>query len=423
MQGKRKGVATRVRDECPAAVPVHCFAHSLNLCLQDCGRKIPLVRNAIDITREIAQLINFSPKRSHLFNEKLAQEEHGVSLKLLCPTRWTARTVAIEAILKDYSVLMDTLEEVSETTHDEYGSKAAGLLANLEKFDIFWGLKLSYLLFGAAEEVSKFLQTEDISIQSALSSVNMASAFYSRQRKPEAFKNFYNEVVKSAEKIGIGKPQLPRSRRAPCRLDSGSNPHQFTSPCDYYRQIYFEACDLLQQELCDRFDQSELLPPVLAMESLLLKAANSENYDQHLETLKSSCFAADFDFAILKRHLSFLVDVISNMKPRVKKVTCISTICDGMNNSPSYKEMLSEVHKILRLFLTIPITSSTAERTFSAMKRLLSYLRSSMTEKRLNNCLLLYIHKDSTDELDVIELAKDFISINAERNRFFGSFV
>ena len=100
MQGKRKGVATRVRDECPAAV--------------DCGRKIPLVRNAIDITREIAQLINFSPKRSHLFNEKLAQEEHGVSLKPLCPTRWTARTVAIEAILKDYSVLMDTLEEVSE---------------------------------------------------------------------------------------------------------------------------------------------------------------------------------------------------------------------------------------------------------------------------------------------------------------------
>ena len=123
----------------------------------------------------------------------------------------------------------------------------------------------------------------------------MASAFYSRQRKPEAFKNFYDEVVKSVEKIGIGKSQLPRSRRAPCRLDSGSNPHQFTSPCDYYCQIYFEAHDLLQQELCDRFDQSELLQPVFAMESLLLKAANSENYDQHLETLKSSCFAADFD--------------------------------------------------------------------------------------------------------------------------------
>ena len=31
MQGVRKGVATEIRKECPAAVPVHCFLHSLNL--------------------------------------------------------------------------------------------------------------------------------------------------------------------------------------------------------------------------------------------------------------------------------------------------------------------------------------------------------------------------------------------------------
>ena len=68
----------------------------------------------------------------------------------------------------------------------------------------------------------------------------MASAFYSRQRKPEAFKNFYDEVVKSAEKIGLGKPQLPRSRRAPWKQSPSVH-----VTLDYYRQIYFEACDLL----------------------------------------------------------------------------------------------------------------------------------------------------------------------------------
>ena len=47
MQGKRKGVATQIRRECPAAVPVHCMAHSLNLCLQDAGRQITLLRNAL----------------------------------------------------------------------------------------------------------------------------------------------------------------------------------------------------------------------------------------------------------------------------------------------------------------------------------------------------------------------------------------
>ena len=35
MQGCRKGVATR---ESPSALLVHCFAHKLNLCLQDVGR-------------------------------------------------------------------------------------------------------------------------------------------------------------------------------------------------------------------------------------------------------------------------------------------------------------------------------------------------------------------------------------------------
>ena len=75
-----------------------------------------------------------------------------MSLKLLCPTRWTARTVAINAILKDYNVLLEVLEEIHITTPDEYETKASGLLHLLEKFNTLFGLKLSYLLFSAAEQ-------------------------------------------------------------------------------------------------------------------------------------------------------------------------------------------------------------------------------------------------------------------------------
>jgi len=45
-----------------------------------------------------------------------------------------------------------------------------------------------------------------------------------------------------------------------------------------------------------------------------------------------------------------------------------------------YKSILSEAHKQLRLYLTVPITTATSERTFSALHVLL-YLRSTMTEK------------------------------------------
>lgn len=90
MQGRRKGLATLIKTEVPAALPVHCLAHSLNLCLQDTGRKILLLRDAIDLVREIVKLINLSSKRKYLFAEKLSQcedrEVHGI--RPLCPTRW-----------------------------------------------------------------------------------------------------------------------------------------------------------------------------------------------------------------------------------------------------------------------------------------------------------------------------------------------
>ena len=62
MQGKRSGVATRITCEQPAALPIHCCAHSLNLCLQDAGRKLVCLRDALEICKEISNLISFSPK-------------------------------------------------------------------------------------------------------------------------------------------------------------------------------------------------------------------------------------------------------------------------------------------------------------------------------------------------------------------------
>lgn len=53
---------------------------------------------------------------------------------------------------------MDTLEEISSNTHDEYGMKASGYLQSLEKFNTLFGLKLAHILFCAAEQVSLALQ-------------------------------------------------------------------------------------------------------------------------------------------------------------------------------------------------------------------------------------------------------------------------
>ena len=117
MHGKRSGVAAKFLSENPATIPVHCFAHSLNLCLQGIVKNVACIRDASEIMKEVGKLILYSPKELHLFSSTLQQaSDSGVSLKLLCPTRWTARTVAINAILKDYNVRLEVLEEVHMTT-------------------------------------------------------------------------------------------------------------------------------------------------------------------------------------------------------------------------------------------------------------------------------------------------------------------
>ena len=120
------------------------------------------------------------------------------------------RTAAIDAILKDYTVLIGTLEEVHATTHDEYGLKANGCLHSLEKFGTFFGLRLAHILFGATEEVSLLLQRKDIAIQDALAGVETAKAYFKRLRSEDEFERFYDATVKLAEQLSINQPVLPR---------------------------------------------------------------------------------------------------------------------------------------------------------------------------------------------------------------------
>ena len=93
-----------------------------------------------------------------------------------------------------------------------------------------------------------------------------------------------------------------------------------------------------------------------------------------------------------------------------------------MNTSSFGKSMFSEVNTLLRVYLTVPMTSATAERSFSSLRRLKTYLRTTMSQKRLNHILLLHTHKVFTDELNIVEIAKEFIKVNDRRQNYFGAF-
>ena len=42
--------------------------------------------------------------------------------------------------------------------------------------------------------------------------------------------------------------------------------------------------------------------------------------------------------------------------------------------------------------------------------------------KHSNNDDTLYVHKEITDDLDLVQVARNFIDVNDERKKYFGSF-
>ena len=64
------------------------------------------------------------------------------------------------------------------------------------------------------------------------------------------------------------------------------------------------------------------------------------------------------------------------------------------------------------LYLTVLVTTATAECSFSGLKHIKTYLRNSMTQQRLNHCMLLHIHRNKTDDLDLLKIATEFIKRN-----------
>ena len=185
--------------------------------------------------------------------------------------------------------------------------------------------------------------------------------------------------------------------------------------------------DVVVNELNRRFDQPSLQIP-LAIERLILEAANWDvpgSLQIDSELLKF--YERDLDPSKLQRQLNMLPDLIKELKSmpsfmHLKNISSVSTIAGILSSSRLTLGVFSEVVKLVKIFMIIPITTATAERSFSSLRRLKTYLRSTMTQCRLNNILLLHCHKEMTDAIDLTAIAQDFIAANERRKTYFGEF-
>ena len=69
----------------------------------------------------------------------------------------------------------------------------------------------------------------------------------------------------------------------------------------------------------------------------------------------------------------------------------------------------------------MPATNAVSERSFSALKRITTYLRATSTDKRMNHLMLLHIHKDRLYSLDMVAVANEFVARFDSRRQIFGT--
>ena len=99
------------------------------------------------------------------------------------------------------------------------------------------------------------------------------------------------------------------------------------------------------------------------------------------------------------------------------KPPTVEAVVSVLWESPAVRKLFSEVNKLVRIYLTISVTTFTAERSFWVLRRWKTYLRTTMTQKRLNNRTIACVFKARADSLGLTDIAQDFGDRNAEEKK------
>ena len=85
-------------------------------------------------------------------------------------------------------------------------------------------------------------------------------------------------------------------------------------------------------------------------------------------------------------------------------------------------KLIRNVVLIARLVLANGATLATLERSFSTLRQLKRWLRSTMRQKRFNSLTLLNKNPDIANKMSLIDVASEFLSLHPSRLNIFGKF-
>ncbi|XP_058744291.1 uncharacterized protein LOC131616850 [Vicia villosa] len=414
MKGKHQGVQKKFLDMNPRAFYTPCGCHSLNLALCDMANSCIKAKDFFGVVQRIYTIFANSTKRWQILKNNVK----GLTPKSLSSTRWESHINSVKAIRYQMSDFREALLEVSEKDLDsKIRSEAKSLATNeLGNFEFLMAIIIWFELLSEVNFVSKLLQSKDMLIDVAIEKIKGLISFFEGYRETG-----FNKALEYAKEIAIElsiDPVFPQRRiiRRKRQFDENLNTMSVElSEEESFRVHYFlYLADQAIVSLKKRFEQYQQYENVFGFlftshKLQSLDNATLETCCNHFEETLKHNGQSDIDGKELCVELRLLRDKLPEEK---KGPIDILQFLKGMDCFPN-------TIIAYRILLTIPVTVASAERSFSKLKLLKSYLRSTMLQERLNGLSLIAIENDLLETIQYEDLVDEFASKSVRRMTLF----
>jgi hypothetical protein len=309
------------------------------------------------------------------------------------------------------------LEKVATDDRDSMTvSECQSLVSALEHFEFLVGLVIWHDILFSVNKVSKKLQSKIVSIDATLKHIEGVISYFKKYRD-EGFTSSMDTAKNIASEMDIEpKFRTKRQGRRKKQFDEQYDQDEEIqrSVVDSFRVEYFNVMiDNAIASLTTRFEQMK------AFDNIFGFLFNSENLKSLDETdLLVHCKVFVETFSHDKSSDVEINDFFQELK--VLQVTLPDSSMSALEilEFVMVADCYPNVSIAYRILLTVPVTVASAERSFSKLKLLKNYLRSTMSQERLNGLAMCTIEKAILDTIDLNIVLDDFASRNARRSIF-----
>ena len=185
-----------------------------------------------------------------------------------------------------------------------------------------------------------------------------------------------------------------------------------------YRRQYHAALYNVITCIKERFEQ-KYYEMCATLRQLLIKAILGESLEEELQKV-IGFYHDHFNDDILRVQLRTLRAMVGQGERSVNTFLDIRILVKQLKKP--IRNLISEAVTTIKLVIVMPATKDVSERSFSAMRRLYTYLRTNMRSSRLNNARVSHIHKARLEQLSMVNVANDFVFESDHRKALFGRF-